>query len=105
LIADRSGNPILAREIRKLHDMTLVIHDQLETVLIGGRRVDPEERWEIRRIGWREHVEIIATLKSGRPDDCRAAMMAHVRSASRYKAKLFTDPDTGQDENGKADRT
>ena len=41
LIADRSGNPILAREIRKLQDMTMLIHDQLESFLIGGRRVDP----------------------------------------------------------------
>ena len=35
LIADRSGNPILAREVRKLQDMTMLIHDQLESVLIG----------------------------------------------------------------------
>ena len=68
LIADRSGNPILAREIRKLHEMTMLIHDQLETVLIGGRRVDPEEQWEIRRNCWREHVKIIAALKSGKPE-------------------------------------
>jgi DNA-binding GntR family transcriptional regulator len=101
LIADRSGNPILAREIRRLHDMTMLIHDQFETVLISGRRIDPDERWELREIGWREHVEIIAALKSGKPDDCRAAMVAHIRSASQYKARLFTDPDPGQEEKGK----
>ena len=102
LIAERSGNPILAREIRRLHDMTMLIHDQFETVLIGGRRIDPGKRWELREIGRREHVRIIAGLKSGKPEDCRAAMVAHIRSASQYHARLFTTPATGQDGNGAA---
>ncbi|MGZ3390680.1 MAG: FCD domain-containing protein [Isosphaeraceae bacterium] len=64
LIADRSDNPILAREIRTLQDMTMLIHDQLESFLIGGRRVDPAEQWDIRRNCWDEHNEIVAALKS-----------------------------------------
>jgi DNA-binding GntR family transcriptional regulator len=102
LVADRSGNPILAREIRKLHDMTMLIHVQFETVLIGGRRIDPGERWEVRGIGWREHLDIIAALKSGKPEDCHAAMVAHIRSASQYKARLFTAPELDQSGNGTA---
>ena len=70
LIAERSGNPLLVREIRKLHEMTLLIHDQLETVLIGGHRVDPEEQRELRSMGWHEHVKIVAALKSKKPDRC-----------------------------------
>jgi DNA-binding GntR family transcriptional regulator len=102
LIAERSGNPILAREIRKLHDMTMLIHDQFETVLIDGQRIDRYEKRELREIGWREHVEIIAALKAGKPEDCRAAMVAHIRSASQYKARLFAAPEPGRDGDGKS---
>jgi DNA-binding GntR family transcriptional regulator len=102
LIADRTGNPILAREIRKLHDITRLIHDQLERVLVDGPRSGPGERREFRTSDWREHVGILAALKSGKPDDCRAAMVAHIRSASQYNARLFTTPDRGQDGHGAA---
>jgi DNA-binding GntR family transcriptional regulator len=101
LIAERSGNPILAREIRKLHDMTMLIQDQFETVSLGDQRINPDVRWELKQLGWREHVQIIAALKSGEPDDCRSAMVAHIRSASRYKARLFAVPETGPDGDGK----
>jgi DNA-binding GntR family transcriptional regulator len=102
LIAERSGNPLLVREIRKLHEMTLLIHDQLETVLIGGHRVDPDEQWELRSMGWREHIKIVSALKSKKPDRCRAAMVAHIRSTSRYKAQLMPPSDSGPDGNGEA---
>jgi DNA-binding GntR family transcriptional regulator len=102
LIAERSGNPLLVREIRKLHEMTLLIHDQLETVLIGGHRVDREEQWVLRSMGWREHIKIVAALKSKKPDRCRADMVAHIRSASRYKAQLMPASDSGLNGNGKA---
>ena len=81
---------------------TLLIHDQLETVLIGGHRVDPEEQFELRSMGWREHIKIITALKSKKPDRCRAAMVAHIRSTSRYKAKLMPLSDSGPDWNGEA---
>jgi DNA-binding GntR family transcriptional regulator len=102
LIADRSGNPILAREIRKLQDMTMLIHDQLESFLIGGRRVDPEEQWEIRRNCWDEHNAIVAALKSGKPMACRAAMIAHIQTTSQYKARLMPASDSGCNGNGQA---
>ena len=102
LIAERSGNPILVREIRKLHEMTLLIHDQLETVLIGGHRVDPDEQRELRSMGWREHLRIVAALKSKMPERCRAAMVAHIRSASRYKAQLMPSADADPNRNGEA---
>lgn len=102
LVAERTGNPILAREIRKIHDMTMLIHDQLELILIGGRRVDPEEQWEIRRNCWHEHVAIIDALKSGKPEACRAAMVAHIRTTSQYKARLMPPSDAGRDGDGEA---
>jgi DNA-binding GntR family transcriptional regulator len=102
LIADRTGNPILAREIRRLHDITRMIHDHLETVLTGSPRIGPGEGREFRTIDQREHLGILAALKSGKLDDCRAAMVAHIRSASQYHARLFTTPATGQDGNGAA---
>jgi DNA-binding GntR family transcriptional regulator len=102
MIAERSGNPILAREIRKLQDMTMMIHDQLESVLIGGRRVDPEEQWEIRRNGWDEHVRIIDALRSRKPKACRAAMVSHIRATSEYKARLMPVSDPVGNGNGKA---
>ena len=105
LIADRSGNPILAREIRKLQDMTMLIHDQLENVLINGRRVDPDEQWEIRRNCWREHVEIIVALKSAKPEACRAAMISHIRTTSQYKARLMPPSDRDGNGNGDGDGT
>jgi DNA-binding GntR family transcriptional regulator len=100
IIAERSGNRLLLREIRKLHEMTLLIHDQVETVLIGGHRVDPGEQRELRSMGWREHLRIVAALKSNKPERCRAAMVAHIRSASRYKARLMSPSDAGQNGNG-----
>jgi DNA-binding GntR family transcriptional regulator len=102
LIAERSGNPLLVREIRKLHDMTMLIHDQLEAFLIGGHRVDPEEQWELRRLGWREHVKIVAALKSKWPDRCRAAMVAHIQSACKYKTRLMPPSDHRNDGDGTA---
>jgi DNA-binding GntR family transcriptional regulator len=102
LIADRTGNSVLAREIRKLHDIARLIHHQLETVLVGGPRIRPEERSEFRTIDWREHGGILGALKSGKPDDCRAAMEAHIRSASQYNARLFTTPDPGEAGKGAA---
>jgi DNA-binding GntR family transcriptional regulator len=102
LIASRSGNPILVREIRKLHEMTMLIHDQLESYLIGGHRVDPEEQWEIRRNCWQEHNEIVAALRSGKPKACRAAMVAHIRATSQYKARLMPPPDSDRNANGRA---
>jgi DNA-binding GntR family transcriptional regulator len=80
----------------------MLIHDQLEAFLIGGHRVDPEEQWELRRLGWREHVKIVAALKSELPDRCRAAMVAHIRSAQKYKTRLMPPSDHRNDGDGTA---
>jgi DNA-binding GntR family transcriptional regulator len=100
LIAERSGNPILAREIRKIHDMTILIHAQIEAVVIGDCRVDPEERWELRRNGWLEHAAIISALRSGKPKASREAMVTHIRRTCRYKARLMLPSEPDRDSDG-----
>jgi DNA-binding GntR family transcriptional regulator len=89
LIADRSGNPLLAREAAKLHDLTMLIHIELESALIPGHRLDPAEPVEIRRACWHQHTEIVAAQKSGDPGACRRSMIEHIRSIGRYKAALM----------------
>ncbi|WZP00889.1 GntR family transcriptional regulator [Isosphaeraceae bacterium EP7] len=89
LISARSGNPFLAREAGKLHDLTMLIHIELESALIPGRRIDPAEPAEIRRVCWHQHVAIIGAQRSGDPASCRRTMIEHIRSICRYKADLM----------------
>jgi DNA-binding GntR family transcriptional regulator len=89
LVAERSGNPILAREIVKLHGLTLLIHEQLESVLIGAGRLDAAERFEIRRINNDQHMEIINALRSGTPEACRRSMIDHIRSSCQRKVGIM----------------
>ena len=91
-IAERSGNPILAREIVKLHGLTMLIHEQLEWVLLNGVPGPAIDRRAIRRLAWRQHVAIINALRSGGPGDCRRAMVEHVRSQCAFKLQLMPDP-------------
>ena len=91
-IAERSGNPILAREIVKLHRLTMLIHEQLEWVLLNGRPGPAIDRRAIRRLAWRQHVGIVDALRSGDPDASRRAMVDHVRSQCTFKLQLMPDP-------------
>ena len=45
----------------------------------------------IRREALREHIEIIKALKSGNPEQCRKAMVEHVRRASERTIALRED--------------
>jgi len=88
-VAARSGNLMLAREIAKLHGLTLLIHDQLETALIDKRQLPARERFEIRIMCWNQHVQIVEALREGDPAECRRVMVEHVRAACEYKTGLF----------------
>jgi DNA-binding GntR family transcriptional regulator len=92
LVALRSGNPIVAREVAKLHAMTLLIHEQLESVLIETGRVDASERYEIRRLSFEQHLEIIAALRTGTPAQSRRAMVRHIRSNCELKVGMMSPP-------------
>ena len=102
LIADRTGNPLLAHEIQRLHDITRLVHEQFVTTDAGGARIRRGERPEFRTIDWREHVGILAALKTGNPDDCRAAMVAHIWSAFQHNTRLFTTAEPDPSGNGAA---
>jgi DNA-binding GntR family transcriptional regulator len=89
LVATRSGNPIIAREIIKLHAMTLLIQEQLESVLIETGRDEVAKRYENRRINFDQHQEIISALRSGSPTACRRLMVAHIRTNCALKVGLM----------------
>jgi DNA-binding GntR family transcriptional regulator len=78
LIATRTGNPILAREIRKFTYMILIVYRQLERELGTKDMVQAK----IRKEALREHSRIIAALKAGDPAASGRAMIDHVRAAS-----------------------
>jgi DNA-binding GntR family transcriptional regulator len=75
LIVERAGNPLLAHEIRKLHDRGKLIHKPAAY-----------------RCGWlaeelRQHGQIIAALKAGDWRSSCKAMLDHVRSAARMQLR------------------
>jgi DNA-binding GntR family transcriptional regulator len=88
-VAARSGNPLLAREIAKLHGLTILIHDQLETALIDMRQLPAREKFEIRAMCWNQHGQIVEALRGGDPAECRRVMVEHVRASCEYKTRLF----------------
>jgi DNA-binding GntR family transcriptional regulator len=71
LIAVRSGNPILAKEIYKLHDLVQLIH---KPVADRRGRLD-------RELG--QHLLIIRALRAGDRPAATRALLAHLRSACR----------------------
>lgn len=89
LIGTRSGNPLLSREIVKLHGLTMLIHDQIERVLIATGRIPVGERSEIRLMCWNQHLAIMTALRSGDPEACRRTMVEHLRETCRYKISLI----------------
>ena len=78
-IAERSGNPILAAEIRKYHDLVQLVRGR-----VGNRgRALP--------LALRQHRAILAALRSGDAWAATRAVTAHVRAARelalRYAAE------------------
>jgi DNA-binding GntR family transcriptional regulator len=86
LIATRTGNPILAREIRKFTYMMLIVYRQLEREL--GTEDKDMVQAKIRKEALREHIRIIAALKAGDPAASGRAMIDHVRAASERMIAL-----------------
>jgi DNA-binding GntR family transcriptional regulator len=88
-IARRSGNALLLREIVKLHRMSMLVHDGLESALMGAHRISPAERDEARGMFWRQHVAIMDELRAGSRSGSRRAMVRHLRATSAYRARLL----------------
>ncbi|MHC5537573.1 GntR family transcriptional regulator [Singulisphaera rosea] len=98
LIGTRSGNPLLSREIVKLHGLTMLIHDQIERVLIATGLIPMTERSDIRIMCWNQHLNIIEALRSRHPEACRRAMVDHLRETCRYKISLMVPSGSPSDE-------
>jgi DNA-binding GntR family transcriptional regulator len=71
LIAVRSGNPILAKKICKLHDLVQLIHKP-----VADRRGRLDRELE-------QHLLIICALKAGDRPAATRALLTHLRSACR----------------------
>jgi DNA-binding GntR family transcriptional regulator len=95
-VAARSGNPLLAREIVKLHRISMLVHDHLESALMGEHRMSPSERDETRGMFWRQHILILDELRSGSRSKARRAMIKHVRSTCAYRTRLIAPPTKAQ---------
>jgi DNA-binding GntR family transcriptional regulator len=71
-VAKRCGNPILAREITRLHDLTQLAHksgvDQMERIIQGLR----------------EHLRILAALKARDQRESQQALRDHLRALRKY---------------------
>ncbi|WP_165069683.1 GntR family transcriptional regulator [Paludisphaera rhizosphaerae] len=91
IVAERSGNPVLAREIGKLHRLTMIVHEQLEPILIRGGRYGPEDQVRLRQAGFEQHCAIVALLRDGSPAACRQAMIDHIRYSCEYKVGLMPE--------------
>ena len=91
-VAARSGNPLLAREIVKLHRISMLVHDRLESVLMGAHRMSAAERDETRGLFWRQHIVILDELRSGSRSGARRAMIKHVRATCAYRTRLIDPP-------------
>lgn len=69
LLAHRSGNPVLAGEIEKLHDLVQLVRNQVAAQ--DGALA----------LALRQHREIVAALRARKPVQARKAMIEHIRSS------------------------
>lgn len=69
LIAARSGNPVLAQEIRRFHDLVQLVRERVDDVSGALEQA------------LAEHRAILAALERRRPAEARAAMTTHIRHA------------------------
>lgn len=69
LIAARSGNPVLAREIGRYHDLVQLVRER-----VGDQR-------SALALAHRQHLEILAALKANDPVRSRQAMIEHIRTS------------------------
>lgn len=88
LLAARSGNPVLAREIAKFHDLVQLVRDR--TALLP----------DTLELAHRQHLEIVAALKNRDAAAARTAMIEHIRSSCEVAVKNAFEPSaSGEDVN------
>lgn len=79
LVATRSGNRPLAREIHKYHNLMYLLRDRFA------------KQEQQLRLADRQHFQIIAALKSGDPAASRQAMVEHLRTFAGLAVQCFKD--------------
>jgi len=79
LIAARSGNPILAREIERLHDLVQLMRERVGTQM-GALP-----------LAHQQHMEIIAALRAGDAVRSREAMVQHIRSSCELAVRCVLE--------------
>ncbi len=79
LIAERSGNPLLAREIGKYHDLVQLVRER-----VGNRDGG-------LALAFRQHVQIIEALREGDPAACHRAMVEHIRSSGALAVRCAAE--------------
>jgi DNA-binding GntR family transcriptional regulator len=75
LIAARSANPVLAREIERFHDLVQLMRDR-----IGGEE-------GALALAHRQHLAILAALAAGDGGLARARMVEHIRASSEVAVR------------------
>lgn len=71
-VAQRSGNPLLAVEIRQLHEL----------VQLGRHKIGDEP--DAFQAAWDEHCRILTALREGRVQAAHDEMVRHIRSSCSF---------------------
>jgi len=80
LCAERSGNPVLADEIRKYRDLVQLVRNQVGE---GGGAMER---------AFREHVALVDALAAGDAEAAARTMADHIRGAARAAVSRFPCP-------------
>jgi DNA-binding GntR family transcriptional regulator len=91
LIATRAGNPLMAREIRRLQDLTLLIEHQAESNLLGDHRLEETDIRHMRQVASGQHMAITEALRAGEAAGSRRAMVEHIRTSCELLMRLMPD--------------
>ncbi len=83
LIAARSGNELLAREISRFRDLMMLLRDQLS---FSKGAV---------QLAAKQHAEIIAALKKCDPDRSSQLMRKHIRTFADLHVKMLREREHG----------
>jgi len=78
LLALRSGNPVLAREIAKFHDLVQLVRDRVAS------------QSGALPLALRQHRQIIAALKARQPARARKRMIEHIRASCAVAVRSAT---------------
>jgi DNA-binding GntR family transcriptional regulator len=88
-IATRTGNPLLAREVRRLHDLTLLVQNQLELIQVGSHLIADIDRRHVRQLAWQQHGAILEALRANDRSASRRAMTDHIRTSCEHLTRLM----------------